>query len=150
MTGTLRHQGREAALQILYFWQVGGTQPSAAIGAFFREHQPEATESTRNFAESLVYGTIGHLADLDKLIEQHSRNWRLERIAVIDRLVLRMAAFELLHDPETPAPVVMNEAIELARTFSGDESVPFVNGVLDAIRKSANLPEDVNDDVERG
>ena len=148
MTGPPRHQAREAALQILYFWQVGGTQPSAAIGAFFREHQPEATESTRLFAESLVYGTIGHIADLDQLIERHSKNWRLERIAVIDRLILRMAAFELQHVPETPAPVVMNEAIELARTYSGDESVPFVNGVLDAMRKSLGKSEDANDDVE--
>lgn len=150
MTSTSRHQAREAALQILYFWQVGGTEPSAAIGAFFREHQPDVSDATRLFAESLVYGTIGHIADLDQLIERHSRNWRLERIAIIDRLVLRMAAFELLHERDTPAPVVMNEALELARTFSGDESVPFVNGVLDAIRKSAGLSEDVNNDVERG
>jgi N utilization substance protein B len=150
VTPTPRHQAREAALQILYFWQMGGVQPSAAIGSFFSEHQPEATDATRVFAESLVYGTIGHIADLDRLIEQHSKNWRLERIAVIDRLVLRMAAFELQHQPETPAPIVMNEAIELARTFSGDESVPFVNGVLDAMRKAMGTePGGANGDVER-
>ena len=73
------------------------------------------------------------------MLVAHAHNWRLERMAVIDRLVLRLAVGELLAHPETPPKVVINEALELARTFSGDESVAFVNGVLDAVRKA--LPE---------
>ena len=131
-----RHQAREAALQILYFWEIGRSEPGQAIGAYFREHLPEAAEDVRAFAETLVTGTIAELADLDALIERHSEHWRVTRLAVIDRLILRLAAWELRHEPDTPPAVVLNEAIELARTFSTDESVRFVNGVLDGIRKA--------------
>jgi N utilization substance protein B len=131
-----RHQAREAALRILYFWEVGRSEPSQAIGAYFREHLPEAAEDVRTFAEALVTGTIAELADLDALIERHSEHWRVARLAIIDRLILRLAAWELRHAPDTPAAVILNEALELARTFSSEESVRFVNGVLDGIRKT--------------
>jgi N utilization substance protein B len=131
-----RHQAREAALQILYFWEIGRADPAEAIDAFFAEHQPDAGESSRAVAAMIVHGTIGAIADLDALIVQHAHNWRLERLAVIDRLILRMAIWELQHEPETPPAVVLDEAIELARTFGTDESVKFVNGVLDGIRKT--------------
>lgn len=131
-----RHRAREAALQILYFWEVGQSEPGQAIGAFFREHQPDASETVRAFAAELVTGTISELADLDRLIQQHSEHWRVERLAVVDRLILRLAAWELRHSRETPAAVILNEALELARTFSTEESVRFVNGVLDGIRRS--------------
>ena len=133
---TPRHQAREAALQILYFWEIGGADPGQAIEAFFAEHAPDAAEPTRAFAAQIVYGTIATVADLDALIVRQARNWRLERLAVIDRLILRMSIWELQHEPETPAAVVLNEAIELARAFGTDESVGFVNGVLDGIRKT--------------
>lgn len=90
----------------------------------------------REFATAIVLGTAAEAADLDALIAQHSEHWRVERLAVIDRLVLRMAVWELRHATDTPAAVVLNEALELARTFSTDDSVRFVNGVLDGIRKS--------------
>jgi N utilization substance protein B len=131
-----RHQAREAALQILYFWEVGKTDPQQAVEAYFHEHQPEASEAVRSFASELVSGTIANLGAIDGLIAQHSANWRLERIAAIDRLILRMATWELQHQPDVPAAVVLDEAIELARTFSTDDSVRFVNGVLDAIRQA--------------
>ena len=130
-----RHQAREAALQILYFWEVGRTDPPQAIEAYFREHQPEAGEDVRAFASNLVHGTIANLESIDPLIQKHSANWRLERLAAIDRLILRMATWELQHQPDVPTAVVLDEALELARTFSTDESVRFVNGVLDAIRQ---------------
>jgi N utilization substance protein B len=133
---TPRHHAREAALQILYFWEIGGADPDQAIEAFFAEHQPDAGEAARAFAATIVHGTIAEVADLDALIVQQAHNWRLERLAVIDRLILRMAIWELRHEPETPPAVVLNEAIELARTFGTDESVKFVNGVLDGIRKT--------------
>jgi N utilization substance protein B len=131
-----RHQAREAALQILYFWEVGRTDAAQAIEAYFAAHQPEASDESRAFAARLVNGTIAGLEPIDRLIEQHSAHWRLERLAALDRLILRMATWELQHEPDVPAPVVIDEALELARTFSTDESVKFVNGVLDAIRQA--------------
>jgi transcription antitermination protein NusB len=129
-----RHQAREAALQILYFWEIGGTEPDQAIAAYFREHLPDATDEVKAFAAELVRGTIASLETIDALIGQHSANWRFERLAAIDRLILRLAVWELQHQPDVPAAVVIDEALELARTFSADDSVRFVNGVLDAIR----------------
>ena len=131
-----RHQAREAALQSLYFWEVGGTDPARALETFFAVHQPDAQDPVREFARVLVMGTTSDVASLDVLIQQHSEHWRLERLAVIDRLILRMATWELRHTADTPPAVVLNEALELARTFSTDDSVRFVNGVLDSIRKS--------------
>jgi N utilization substance protein B len=131
-----RHKAREAALQILYFWEIGRTDPGQAIEAYFGAHQPDASDESRAFADRLVHGTIADLPSIDRLIEQHSAHWRIERLASLDRLILRMAIWELQHDPDVPAAVVIDEAIELARTFSADESVKFVNGVLDAIRQA--------------
>ena len=134
---TPRHQAREAALQILYFCAVSHADPSEAITAFFEEHLPEASDAVRTFAAELVHGTLANLVDLDGLIVRHAENWRLERIALVDRQILRLSAWELRHHHEdTPPAAVINEALELARTFSGDEAVPFVNGVLDGIRKT--------------
>jgi transcription antitermination protein NusB len=132
-----RHQAREAALQALYFCEVSGATPREALAVVFAEHLPEAGDEVRAFAATLANGALGEASVLDPLIQQHAVNWRLERMSVVDRIVLRIAAWELRHpDPETPAAVVINEALELARTFSGDEAVPFVNGVLDAMRKT--------------
>ncbi len=131
-----RHQAREAALRALYLWEVGKTEPVVALETFFAEHAPDAPAAVRAFAGEIVLGTAAEAAELDALISQHSEHWRVERLAVIDRLVLRMAVWELRHATDTPAAVVLNEALELARTFSTDDSVRFVNGVLDGIRKS--------------
>jgi transcription antitermination protein NusB len=128
-----RRQAREAALQILYFSEVGRAAPQAAIETYFAEHQPEAADPVRRFAATLVHGATDERDELDRLIEQHSRHWRLERMAIIDRLILRMAVWELRHETGTPAAVVLNEALELARRFSTDDAVRFVNGILDAV-----------------
>jgi N utilization substance protein B len=131
-----RHRAREAALRALYLWEVGRTEPAVAIDTFFAEHEPEAPPEVVAFARDLVEGTTGAVAESDALIARHSEHWRVERLAIIDRLVLRMAVWELRHAPDTPSAVVLNEAIELARTYSGEEAARFVNGVLDAVRKS--------------
>jgi N utilization substance protein B len=131
-----RTQAREAALQILYFWEVGRAQPITAIQSYFAEHQPDADEALTTFTTTLVLGTIAEMGAIDQIIEQHARHWRLERLAVIDRLILRMAIWELKHGTDTPVPVILNEAIELARRFSSDDAVRFVNGVLDAVRRT--------------
>lgn len=126
---------------MLYQWEVGRVGAHEAILTYWPSLDEEAadvSEELRQFANGLVKGTIATVAEIDALLAAHAHNWRLERMAVIDRLVLRLAAFELRSEPETPAKVIINEAIELARTFSGEEAVPFVNGVLDAVRKDLN------------
>jgi N utilization substance protein B len=136
---TPRHQAREAALRSLYFWEIGQTDPARALETYFEVHQPDAPEAVREFAQTLVLGTAADVATLDALIQKHSEHWRLDRLAVIDRLILRLGAWELQHAGDTPHAVILNEALELARTFSTDDAVRFVNGVLDSIRKSLSV-----------
>lgn len=133
---TTRHQAREAALQVLYFCHISGAEADDALAAFYEEHLPDASDALRGFASKLVRGTIAEAAALDALIEQHSKHWRLERLAIIDRLILRMGGWELQHEPDLAPAVVIDEALELARTYSSEESTGFVNGVLDAMAKA--------------
>jgi len=132
-----RHRAREAALQMLYQSEIGRAGAYETIATFWPANDPdgEVDEEQRGFANGLVRETLQQTKDLDRRLAEHAHNWRVERMAVIDRLVLRLAACELLTHTDTPPKVIINEAIELARTFSGEESVPFVNGVLDALRK---------------
>jgi N utilization substance protein B len=132
-----KRRAREAALQMLYQWEVGRGEVAEAVGTYWPTHDPEGEigEELRTFANGLVRGVSERVSEIDALIAARAVNWRVERMAVVDRMVLRMAVFELLSDPRTPASVVINEAIELARTYSGDEAVAFVNGVLDAISR---------------
>jgi len=115
------------------------TEPGGTKAGLAEAEDPEAPRrlppALREFANALARGTRERMPEIDRLLDAHAQNWRLERMAVIDRLVLRLAVYELLARPETPARVVINEAIELARTFSTEESVGFVNGILDAVRK---------------
>jgi transcription antitermination protein NusB len=149
--GAARHRAREAALQMLYQWEVGRVSAPEAVRTYWPgrdappspedEHadaEPDAVvdEVGRTFANALVAGTIARVKEADDLIASHLKNWRLERVAIIDRLVMRMAIYELLTESDTPSKVIINEAIELARTFSGEEPVPLINGVLDAVRKT--------------
>ena len=122
---------------MLYQGEVGKTGAYEAIATYWpaRDDEEVLTAEAQEFANGLVRGTLTRVAEIDTLLAAHAQNWRVERMAVLDRLVLRMATFELLSDPGTPAKVVINEAIELARAYSGDEAVAFVNGVLDAVRK---------------
>ena len=140
MSSSPRHQAREAALQILYFCHVAGVPPAEAAEAFFAEHHPDASADVRAVTSALVHGAVDEAAALDALIQPHATHWRLERLAVLDRLILRMAAWELQHAPGTAPAIVLDEAIELARTFSTDDSVRFVNGVLDAIKRTLEGP----------
>jgi N utilization substance protein B len=133
-----RHRAREAALQILYQWDIARGDVDQAATTFFTHQWPDReppTDELRAFASTLALDTVNRLVVIDALIAETADRWRPERMAVLDRLVLRMAACELMRDPGTPAAVVINEALELARTFSTEESVKFINGMLDAIRK---------------
>ncbi len=141
---TSRHRSREVALQVLYATDVGRGGPDAvgpgAQDAFegVADHF-ELPEGARAFAKELVTGVEAHLADLDGRLEAHTRNWRLSRMAVVDRNVLRLGAYELLHG-DTPQAVVIDEAVELARRFGGDRSPAFVNGILDALARASAEP----------
>jgi N utilization substance protein B len=137
--GDSRHRAREAALQMLYQWEVGRlsmVEVGETYWAQTSEVTPPVPERIREFATLLATGVASDIDRLDPMIAAAAEHWRLDRMSVVDRLILRLATYELLHEPDTPAGVVINEALELARTFSGDESVPFVNGVLDAIRRT--------------
>ena len=134
----VRHRAREAALQILYQWAVGQSDVDRASRTFFELQWPDAQpppEGLRAFASALASDTVARLGAIDPLIADTTERWRPERMAILDRLILRMATCELLRDTDTPAAVIINEALELARTFSTDDSVKFINGMLDAIHK---------------
>jgi transcription antitermination protein NusB len=134
---TGRRRAREAALQMLYQLEIGRTTAQEAIATYWPAHDADddVPEPLRQFANALVLGTMARLSEVDAIITAHAQNWRIERMVVIDRIVLRLAIYELLAEMDTPARVVINEGIELARTYSGEEAVPFVNGVLDSVRK---------------
>ena len=140
-----RHRAREAALQILYQWEVGKSDVDRAIETFFDLQWADAKppeDELRAAASSLALDTVRRLAEIDALVAQSAENWRPERMAVIDRLILRMAVCEFVRNKDngdagdTPPAVVINEALELARTFSTEDAVKFINGMLDGIRKN--------------
>jgi N utilization substance protein B len=130
-------QSRDVAIQMLYQWEVGRLSVAEVAESFWRigEMDESIPDRARERAAELVRGTVEHVGRIDRILEDASRNWRLDRMPVIDRLILRLGIYELLHDPETPPAVVIDEAIELARRFSTEEAVPFVNGVLDAVKE---------------
>ena len=133
-----RHRAREAALQILYQWDIAKRDIDTSAATFFDLQWPDgepAAEDLRAFATTLARDTADRLVEIDPLIADTAERWRPERMAILDRLILRMAVCELLRDAATPPAVVINEALELARTFTTEESVKFINGMLDAIRK---------------
>ena len=129
-----RRQAREHALQILFQIDVTGDSPGSGFDLHWRGR--EVDPETREFAERIVRGAVADAVRIDALIRSASENWRLERMANVDRNVLRLAIYELLHEISTPPAVVIDEAIEIAKRFGGEESGQFVNGVLDAVRKT--------------
>ena len=140
---TGRHLARAAALQALYECEVGGLTPQQALGVMHHAGPPEVNdpgESEHAFVIALVQGAMTDKKALDERIGEAAKNWRIERMAMIDRLVMRLAAQEMLAHRDSPPRVVISEAIELARAYSGDEAAKFVNGVLDGVYR--RLKED--------
>lgn len=121
-------------MQMLYQWELGGNTPEQVATSFFLERK--AANDVESFARVLFRGAVNDIENLDRLVRGHAENWRLERMAAVDRSILRVAVYELLHCPETPAHAVINEALEIARRFSGDGSVEFINGILDSILRT--------------
>jgi N utilization substance protein B len=127
-----RSRCREWALQVLYQAEYLGHRQGETI-RYYRHFQER--DKVPAYLTKLVEGVTAHQEELDALIKQHSEHWRLERMAAVDRNLLRLALYELLHQPEIPAKVVINEAVELAKRYGSEESGSFINGILDRIRQ---------------
>ena len=130
-----RRKSRELAMQMLFQGDLGKQTPEE-VRALFWPSRDDVDAETRGFAEELYRVASERRAEIDALIETHAQNWRLERMAVVDRNLLRAAVAELLGYPNTPAAIVINESLEIARRYGAPESVQFLNGVLDAIARS--------------
>lgn len=128
-----RRQSREVALQILFQWEIHG-KAGLWLEDFWVQH-PVSPE-VREFAEKLVDGVLAHRAELDTLLGAYATNWKVSRMPIVDRSILRSALFEFFYLPEVPAKVTVNEAVELAKRFADDETKKFVNGILDQVLKS--------------
>ena len=130
---SVRRKSREYALQMLFQWEMGKQEPSRIEEGFWKI--ASAQKSTRDFANQLFELAASRAAEVDPIIAERTKNWRLERIAAIDRTILRLALAEL-RATSTPAKVIINEAVELAKKFSSEEASAFINGILDAAAKS--------------
>jgi transcription antitermination protein NusB len=138
-----RHRSRQRALQVLYQWDLRKQPVEEAISSFYDNlfsEEGELKPDRDEFMEQLVIGTSERAVDIDQRIAKKAENWKLERMPLVDRNILRMAIYEM-DRKETPAAVVIDEALELARQFSGDESVSFINGVLDAVHRDEEAAE---------
>ncbi len=125
----VRRRGRELALQMLYQRELAGTDVEEMFDSF--EELRQAPEVTREFAVNLVRGVIARLQELDSHLVDQADHWRLERMAAVDRNILRLALYELMFEDDTPPAVVIDEAVEIAKRFGSERSSQFVNGVLD-------------------
>lgn len=129
-----RRKARELALQMLFEHDVAGTTPDDMFQR--SEDLKKGSEGIRDFTKRLVSGTLEHRESLDAIISRQADHWRLMRMPIVDRNILRMALFELLYEPDTPRPVVIDEALEIAKRFSTPRSSQFINGILDGVLKS--------------
>ena len=129
-----RRKARELCLQMLFQWDMGKQSPDHVRKTFWGE-RPEVDGETRDFAQDLFNVAVDTEQGVDDLIQKHAQHWKMERMAAVDRNVLRTGVAEFLRYRDTPKPVVINEALEIARKFSAPESVHFINGVLDSVGK---------------
>jgi len=130
-----RRKSRELTMQMLFQGDLGKQDPDQVRSLFWRSRE-DVDEETRGFAEDLYRVATTRDKEIDELIQAHAQNWRLERMAVVDRNLLRAAVAEMLGYPGTPGPIIINEALEIARRYAAPESVQFLNGVLDAISRT--------------
>jgi N utilization substance protein B len=134
-----RRRARQRALQILFLWDARKQPVDEAIDDYYNSLFSEEQPDRDPFVADLVRGTVEHLAEVDEQITKHAEHWRMERMPAVDRNILRLAVYEMTR-AGTPAPVTIDEALELARKFSNEESIQFVNGVLDAVRRQIPSP----------
>ena len=136
-----RRLAREIALQALYVADVAHTPAEEAFAIVIRREGDEADAETIAFAKDLALGTLGKIDALDVLIQSKADNWAMNRMAAVDRNVLRLAAHEMTARPDTPLGVVIDEAIEIVRKYSAEEATRFVNGILDALKAVREAPK---------
>jgi len=129
-----RHKAREYALQGLYMYEVSKSSIENIIE--FEWLDEKISKNSEKFARKLIEGVISKLENIDFIIKDYSKNWKFERISVIDKSILRLAIFELLFMEDIPSTVTINECIELGKTFGGESSGQFINGILDAVKKN--------------
>ena len=132
-----RRKARELALQMLFQYDIAGNTPEMIVSTF--EDLQKSKPNTREFATKIFQGTVDHLSEIDEMIQQQADNWRLSRMAVVDRNIIRMSVYEFLHEDDTPKLVIIDEAIEIAKKFGTHKSPQFINGILDGILKRYNL-----------
>ena len=132
-----RRKARELALQMLYQHDMSGNPPDMIISTF--EDLQKSKANTREFAIRVFKGTVETMQKIDDMIQAQSENWRMSRMAVIDRNIIRMSVYEFLHEDETPKLVIIDEAIEIAKRYGTQKSSQFINGILDGILKKYNL-----------
>jgi transcription antitermination protein NusB len=130
-----RRKARVCALQMLFQYDISRPDPSELVESYWLAFGEEAGDVARDYANRLALGAIAHLSEVDNLIKKRAEHWRISRMAVVDRNVLRLAVHEFLFEPDTPKTVVINEALEIARRFSTFEATQFINGILDAIKR---------------
>jgi len=132
-----RRKARELALQMLYQHDLSGNTPDTIVSTF--EDLQKSKPNTREFATRIFKGTVANLSKIDEMIVQQADNWRLSRMAVVDRNIIRMSIYEFLNETDTPKLVIIDEAIEIAKKFGTQKSSQFINGILDGILKRYNL-----------
>ena len=129
-----RRQARELALQALFFLDIDKLDPEENLDAFCINYEEQLTKNIKPFFMVLVRGVLENKAEIDTLIRKYSKNWKLSRMPAVDRNIMRIATFELLKLEDVPATVTINEAIEIAKDFSSDDSGAFVNGILESVK----------------
>ena len=129
-----RRKSRELAMQMCFQQDMGKFTPEQVTRSFWGARD-DVDDETRGFADDLYRVASERQDEVDKLIEQHAQNWRLERMAAVDRNLLRVSVAEMLGFPNTPGPIIINEALEIGRRYAAPESVHFLNGVLDAVAR---------------
>ena len=132
-----RRKARELALQMLFQYDIAGNPPDTICETF--EDLQKSKPNTREFATKIFRGTVDNLPKIDEMIQHQADNWRLSRMAVVDRNIIRMSIYEFLEETDTPKLVVIDEAIEIAKKYGTQKSSQFINGILDGILKRYNL-----------
>lgn len=130
-----RRKARECALQLLYQLDLHKSDPKSAIASFWEQQDECVDAGTHEFSDALVAGVWEHLSEIDELIANHSTNWKVSRMASVDKNILRLAIYELLYMNDVPFKVTLNEAVEIAKRFGTAESSAFVNGILDHVAR---------------
>ncbi len=129
-----RRQARELALQALFFLDTDKSDPDENLAAFCLNNEDMLSENVKPFFMDLVKGVLEHRTEIDALLHKYSKNWRITRMPVVDRNIMRMATFEFLKRPDIPSSVTINEAVEIGKKYGTKDSGSFINGVLDQIR----------------